>query len=285
MALITPSRATGQLFGPVGRVVKAGFITDLHHDPIKAVDPTQGTKNYMDAAEKAADIKTIFDARGDLSFRFQNGDFIDGSNSQSVALVDIADITAIYQPDFSTIGNHEMWMLTKAQVISALGIPNAYYYFERGGVRFIVLDGNYVSDSDGASNEETSISGNTSPYISYVNPTQRTWLADTISESLYPCVIFCHFPLYYSGAFGWGLTNAAAVRTILEAASDKVIGCIGGHLHDNYSRIINDILYVTTHAATTGVYPQLNYSILSVYPDAMQMKLESVGYSGTHVKA
>lgn len=283
MALITPSRATGELFGPVGRVVKGGIITDLHHDPIKATDPTQGGKVYMDAAEKAADIKTIFDARGDLSFRYQGGDFIDGSNSAPVALTDLADITAIYQPDFSCIGNHELWMLTKAQIIGVTGQPAPYYYFERGGVRFIVLDGNYTADDDGASLEVSS-GGTPDPYTSYINPTQRTWLADTLASSLYPCVIFCHYPVYYSGAFSWGLTNAAAVRTILETAGN-VIGCVCGHLHDNYSRIINGILYVTLHAATTAAYPQLNYSVLSVYPDAMQMKLESVGFCGTHVKA
>lgn len=275
------------MFGPVGVPVTFGIVNDVHHDPIKTTDTTQGGKFYQDAEEKIADITAIFSERSDLSFVFENGDFIDGSASEAVALTDLATITAAYAPTnvpvYHNIGNHEVTQLTKAQVIGVTGQPSTYYSFTYGGVTFIVLDGNFTADDDGADLENSDGTG-ASPYVSYVPPTQRAWLAATLAASPYPCVIFCHYPLYYSGAFGWGLTNAAAVRSILEA-SGKVIACIGGHLHDNYHVKLNGIVYITLHATTAAAYPAINYAIISVYPDSRSIKVIGSGTDMSYIAA
>lgn len=284
MALLSNSRATGLLHGPRGPVVKFGFVTDTHHDPLKATDTSQGGKYYQDADEKIAAIAAIFNARSDLSFVFQNGDFIDGGASSAAALTDLATITAalnVTVPVYHNIGNHEVSRLTKAQVIGATGQSAKWYSFVEGGVTFIALDGNFTADSDSA-DLEISSSGGASPYVSYVPQTQREWLADTLAASPYPCVILCHYPIYYVGAFSWGLTNAAAVRTILQN-SGKVIGCISGHLHDNYIAKVNGILYATLHATTTAAYPSASHSIISVYPDMRAIRIDGAGFQMSHV--
>lgn len=299
MALITPSRANGSLFGPVGPSVSWAWITDTHHDPIKATDPNQGGKYFQDAFEKITDISAALNARNDISFVFQNGDFIDGSADAATALVDLADINNaldVNVPKYHNLGNHEVTQLTKEQVMAVTNQPSKYYSFQAptrnedgslaGYVTFIALDGNYLSDDD---NDDLSVSsgqGGVSPYVSYIPPTQLAWLESTIAASQYPCVIFCHYPVYYSGAFSWGLTNAAAVRAVLEAASDKVIGCVSGHLHENYVKRVNGILYATTHATTAAAYPSLNYSIITAYPgNAKTLKLISYGVMGSHIEA
>lgn len=287
MAIITPSRATGELFGPVGRSVSFGFITDTHYDPIKATVSDQGGKYYQESALKVADISTAFNARSDLSFAFQNGDFIDGSNDAATALVDLATITAAYSPNvpvYHNIGNHEVSRLTKAQIIGVTKQPSTYYTFAHNSVTFIVLDGNFRADDDDAS-LEVSFGTSPSPYVSYIPPTQRQWLADTIASSPYPCVIFCHYPVYYVGAFSWGLTNGAAVRGILEAAGSKVIGCVTGHLHDNYFERVNGIVYATVHATVAAAYPALNYAIVSVYPSQRDIKVVAAGVDMTYLVA
>lgn len=287
MALLSNSRASGFLYGPVGNVVKFGFVTDTHHDPLKAAATIQGGKYYQDAEEKIADIVTAFNARSDLSFVFENGDFIDGGASEAAGLTDIATITAALDaanvPVYHCLGNHEVTQLTKAQVIAETGQSAKWYSFVEGGVTFIVLDGNFTADSDSADLEVSDGTG-ASPFVSYVPATQRAWLADTLAASPYPCVIFCHYPLYYVGAQAWGLTNAAAVRTILEA-SGKVIGCIGGHLHDNYITTVNSIIYATLHATTVAAYPSISYSIVSVFPDLRHIKIEGVGYQMSYIAA
>lgn len=289
MALISPSRATGKLFGPVGRAVSFGFITDTHHDPIKTTDPNQGGKYYQDAVNKVTDITAIFNARNDLSFAFQNGDFIDGSANASAALTDLATINdtfAVNVPKYHNIGNHEVTQITKEQVMSITGQPSKWYSFAYGGVTFIVLDGNYLADDDSADLSISSTQSGVSPYKSYIPPTQREWLADTISASPYPCVILCHYPIYYAlDGFSWGLSNAAAVRTILESFGSKVIGCVCGHRHDNFIAKLNGIVYATLHAATCSPYPALNYAIVSVYPDRRKLKIESFGVAMSYVAA
>lgn len=283
MALITPSRATGEVFGPVGGNFSFGFVTDTHHDPIKAMD---NAKYYMDAAEKTTDIISIFNGL-DLAFVYQNGDFIDGSASEAAALTDAATITGIFDgatvPRYHCLGNHEVTQLTKAQIMAVTGQADKWYSFVSNGVTFVVLDGNFTADDDNADLELTDGTGVT-PYVSYVPPTQRAWLTATLAVSPYPCIILCHYPLYYSGAFSWGLTNAAAVRTILEA-SGKVIGCVTGHLHDNFIKSVNGILYATLHASSTDPYPTLTYSIVTVYPKHRTMKITAAGYEMSYIAA
>lgn len=283
MALNSLSRATGEVFGPVGDHFSFGFVTDTHHDPIKAMD---NAKYYMDAAEKTTDIVSIFNSMN-LAFVYQNGDWIDGANSANAALTDLADITAIFNaataPKYHCIGNHEVTRLTKPQILAATGQSAKWYSFVSNKVTFIVLDGNFTADSDSADLELTAGTGVT-PYVSYIPPSQRAWLSATLAASPYPCIILCHYPIYYSGAFSWGLTNAAAVRTILEN-SGNVIACVTGHLHDNYIKNVNGILYATLHASSTDPYPTLTYSIVTVYPSQRTIKIIAAGYEMSYIKA
>jgi hypothetical protein len=286
MPLTNPSRATGKLFGPVGRSVKFKFFTDSHHDPIKA---TEGTKVYQDTEEKITALVTEVNARDDIAFVFQNGDWVDGSASQSAAEADLVTIQAklalCNKPQFSAIGNHDVYRLTKDYYMATVGQPARWYSFIRGGVLFIVLDGNYRSDANGSDLENSAVTGNPGPYVSYIPPEQREWLEAEIAASKYPVVIMCHYPVYYSGSNSWGLTNGAAVRSILEAHDDKVIGCLGGHLHDNFVRRVNGILYANMHALVTGSYPSVPAADVTVYPDAMTFKIEASGVLMSHVEA
>lgn len=280
-----PGRSSGNVFGPVGASVSWGWITDTHHDPIKATDTSQGGKYYTQSAAKVADIVTAFNARNDLAFVFQNGDFIDGSVDNATATTDLQTIVGVlngaHVPVYHNIGNHELWMLSKPQVLNITGQPGKYYSFVKSGVTFIVLDGNYTADDDGMDLDPTTVGR--SPYVSYIPPIQRAWLEATIAASTYPCVIMCHYPLYYVGAFGWGITNAAAVRQILEAYTEKIICCCGGHLHDNFIRIVNGITYISTHATVTGAYPALNYAVFTVYPQTKSVKVSGFGFDMSHV--
>lgn len=284
MAFNIPSRANGDVLGPVGNSVTFAFTTDWHHDPALAASDE---KYYQDSLDKMNALASALNARSDISFVFGNGDLIDGSADASTAQTDLADIVSAFNtinaPGYLICGNHDLVRLTKAQAHAITGQPAGYYSFAFGGVTFIALDGNYTADDDEA---DLSVSeGVASPFTSYIPPTQRTWLADTIASSPFPCVVLCHYPVYYSGFFSWGLTNGAAVRTILEAAGTKVIACISGHLHDNYIRSVNGILYVSLQALVTNAYPSLNYSIVSVYPKTRAIKVVASGVQMSQIAA
>ncbi|MCK1367601.1 metallophosphoesterase [Bradyrhizobium sp. 62] len=281
----TPCRANGDLFGPTGNSVSFGFITDTHHDPAKA---TSLGKYYQDAVNKVTASVAAFNAIPGLSFVFQNGDFIDSSADAATALVDLAAIKGVFDganaPRYHNVGNHELFTLTKAQTHGVTGQSAKWYSFAYGGVTFIVLDGNFTADDDTADLSPSTPSGSVdytrSPFISYIPPTQRAWLAATIAASAYPCVIFCHYPVYYlyPGQQSWGLTNAAAVRTIIDAAGSKVIACVCGHIHDNHIRKVGSCVYATLDAVSSYAYPAVNHSIVTVYPDLRRIKIIAAGY-------
>jgi hypothetical protein len=294
----TPCRANGDLFGPSGNSVSFGFITDTHHDPNKA---TSLGKYYQDAVNKVTDSVAAFNARNDLSFVFQNGDFIDGSADAATALTDLATIKGVFDganvAKYHNVGNHELSTLTKAQTLGVTGQPDKWYSFVATGtdgatkITVIVLDGNFTADDDTADLDPSTPSGSTdytrSPFISYIPPTQRAWLADTIASSAYPCIIICHYPVFYNypGAFSWGLTNAAAVRSIIDASGGKVIACVCGHIHDNFIRLLNGVSYVTLDAVASYAYPAVNHSIITIYPDLRKIKVIATGYEMSLIPA
>lgn len=294
----TPCRANGDLFGPTGNSVSFGFITDTHHDPIK---PTGLGKYYQDAVNKVTASVTAFNARSDLSFVFQNGDFIDGSADASTALTDLATINGVFAganvAKYHNVGNHELSTLTKAQVRNITGQSDKWYSFVATGtdgttkITVIVLDGNFTADDDTADLDPSTPSGSTdytrSPFISYIPPTQRAWLAATIAASPYPCLPICHYPMYYNypGQQSWGLTNAAAVRSIFEASGGKVFAAVSGHIHDNFIRLINGVSYITLDAVSSYAYPAVNHSIITVYPDLRKIKVIAAGYEMSLIPA
>jgi hypothetical protein len=283
MAIANPSRTRGNVFGPTGPSTTFGWLTDSHYDSVKATDTN---KYYGATAAKVAAIAGELNATPNVDFVIQNGDWIDGCASKAQAISDLAYVTAAFNqcnmPRYHNVGNHDVVRLTKEEIHSITGQPGRYYYFDQGGVRFIVLDGNYSADDDAADLGNTG--GAASPFVSYIPPTQRQWLQDTLAASPYPCLIICHYPIYYVGTFDWAINNSATVMGILEA-SGKVAGCLCGHLHDNFVRKVNGILYANIHATVTGPYPgPLTYAVVTVYPETKAIKIRAHGYEQSHIE-
>lgn len=198
-------------------------------------------------------------------FAIMAGDFIDHTgNNATMALADLATMDAAYAvfsgDRYYVFGNHENDQLTKAQFIANTAMPAAHYSFDKNGVHFVVLDGNYRSDSDA----DPYAPGNYAWNVNYVPPNQRTWLTADLAGTALPVVVFCHYRLDTTGDYA--LNNASAVRSILEA-SGKVIAVFTGHNHINVLTKINSIPYCCMMAATEGAFPQNAYALVSVLED------------------
>lgn len=125
---------------------------------------------------------------------------------------------------YSCIGNHDPWwdvsdksdsMYGKAYVVKKLGIPAAYYSFDRGNWHFIILDGNHEGISLGAE--------------------QMDWLKDDL-ESLAPntpTLIMSHFPItsVTDALVGGQHKDHRELKTLFYAHRDKVKVCLSGHQH------------------------------------------------------
>ena len=77
---------------------------------------------------------------------------------------------------------------------------------------------------------------------SNVSSAQLKWLEGELAAAKGPCVVFCHEILHPDGAKGHVVTNAAAVRAILEM-SGKVKTVLMGHQHSGLCEELNGTDY------------------------------------------
>ncbi len=221
-------------------LVRFGLVTDCHYsrnqnpmdDECSPLD-----RHYMESVKKLERFVARMNEMK-VDFVAELGDFKDNTydKDSGTKLKSLQAIEAVYAnfngPRYHVLGNHDEDVLTKAEFLSEApntGVESskAYYAVVVNGVTFIALDGCYSSDSDSADYA----AGNFSWSVSYVPPTEREWLADTLSSASGPVVVTCHQRLdSLAPSGGYGLTNAGAVREIL-AASKKVSAVFTGHHH------------------------------------------------------
>jgi len=115
------------------------------------------------------------------------------------------------------------------------------------------------------------------------------WLADDLSKTDKPTIIFSHFPLDgqsldrlpdNSPGRCFGYLNNEAIRTILER-SGKVLLCLSGHNHEDRSTSMNDIHYITIQSLTEAVRgrpkkPHGRYAELEINADSITLTLKSL---------
>lgn len=250
----TPTRAPDQGVGGV----RFGFFTDVH----SADKDPSSNRYYRDAAEKMTTAIATFNAQS-LDFVMMNGDLVDGSGNTSATITELNTINDVYEtvnaPRYYNSGNHDYEQLDLSEYVAGTGMASAgYYYFDKKGIRFIVLDANYSLDDD-ASHYDTS---NFDYQDTYVPPTQRTWLTNALASAPGRCVIFCHQLLMIQTTANY-VKNADAVRTIIEA-SGKVLAVFMGHAHINDYWVLNGIPYYVMQAMCEGADPLNAYAVVTI---------------------
>ena len=132
-------------------VVRFGIVTDIHyadHDPDKAPLGVVGRRFYRESLRKFEEAVGVFNARG-LDFAIELGDFKDDSGGREPTLAHLERIESSFArfkgPRYHVAGNHDFDCITAEEFFSR--IPNngvasktGYYSFEKGGVKFIVLN-------------------------------------------------------------------------------------------------------------------------------------------------
>lgn len=142
------------------------------------------------------------------------------------------------------IGNHDLKSFTKAEVVAQWGpsLPAPYYWWDRDGVRFVVLDGN--CHEDGSDFERGEFNWDDA----WSSGEQVAWLEQVLAEAEErPAIVFCHENLddreTDEGRDIHTVGNAPAVREVLER-SGNVKAVIQAHFHAGYRTVINGIPYV-----------------------------------------
>lgn len=253
-SLFSPLTGRDTIDGSKARRIKAAMValvgvaalnltfgtgTDFHYSSTKA----NHDGLYLDGGLDKADALAAKWNAANVEFAMFGGDLVegDGAASGSQQAADLADIVSSFAatngPVHYCLGNHDFDTLTRAQVLSACGLESGHYSFDHKGVHFTVLDGNYFTTSD-----DSGYSAGSDPINTYINDSQRAWLAADLAATSLPTVVFVHQRADGSG-YAY-LINASDVRDIFEAAGN-VMAVFQGHHHRNDLAYVNGIPYVT----------------------------------------
>lgn len=229
--------------------VKFGIFSDLHVDLMH--DCEERLRVFLDVCRKE-NVDFIIQL-GDFCYPDEDRACICKPEKRPVNIqnamdfptyADKAAIRGMYhnfeKPHYHVIGNHDLDMCSKKQMMEYFGgMTSTYYSFDCGGIHFIVLDANYCY-----------VNGEYIPYdngiyfdwsydkpkpLPYLPDFELEWLKKELADTEFPSVIFSHQMLRQGD-----LKNYQEFHDIINAAPKGVIMCANGHLHkDNVTKLEN----------------------------------------------
>ena len=218
--------------------VKFSAFADLHHDMEWCGDGEERLDFILDRAK-----------RENVDFIIHLGDM----THEATAMKETLDKYNNFEiPTYHVLGNHEMDRCTLEDVVKAYNMPHEYYYFDKNGFRFIVLNANYMR-----------IDGEDVPYSmgnyfqhgkdrEWVSQEQIEWMEEVVMSSPYPMVIFSHGSLMREDVTQSALKNREEVQNIIRKAhanGKRIFMCINGHHHMDYMRIYEHVCYFDINSA------------------------------------
>lgn len=249
----TPSNAT----------VKFSLFSDLHHCPDSFY--SEGPRRLKTIQERAV--------REKCSFIIHCGDLCHNPKKER-EFVESYQNFAI--PSYHACGNHDFDGCSFEETLAAYGLDKGYYYFDRDGFRFVVLDGNYFRADDGTFTHYSN--GNYFQYkgsaISILPPEQLAWFAETLSTSPFPCATFIHQSFERERG---GIANWREIREIIDGVNRKTPGrvrlCCNGHHHRDFIRVLNDVVYFDVNS-TTHEWLNVRHDL---FPEELSKKYANMG--------
>ena len=251
-------------------VVRFGMVTDLH-DALIDPDPKPigvvGRRFYRESIDKLREAVRVFNSR-DLDFAIELGDFKDNTQGTVGTLVCLEAIEAEFArfrgPRYHVAGNHDFDCLTPDEFFSR--VPNdgktsdvGYYSFERGGVKFIVLNACYDSEMRPYSRNNPWNDANIPVH-------ELAWLDQELATAEGNVFVFCHQRLDESAERQHLVRNADVVRGMFER-SGKVKGVFTGHQHKGGANVVKGIPYYSLRALVCDSGEGNNsFAKVAVYP-------------------
>ncbi|MEI6085112.1 MAG: metallophosphoesterase [Verrucomicrobiota bacterium] len=239
-------------------VLQFGLITDVHY----ADREHAGSRYYRESLGKMREAVGKFRA-AQPAFVVQVGDLIDEAptvaGEAGHAQIINAEFGKFAGDRYHVLGNHDVWTLTKAQYLEAVGQKEAHYSFDKAGFHFVVLDACYRRDGVAYGGKNNKWDDTDVPAA------QREWLAEDLHHAGKPTIVFIHQRTDIAGAHS--ISSDAAVRQIFEQ-SGQVLAVFQGHHHVNDHKEIAGIHYVTLMATVDGTGEVNNaYALIDVFKD------------------
>ena len=255
--------------------LRFGLVSDSHY---AERDPRR-TRFYKGALEKMEEFVSVANDKN-VDFIMHLGDLKDEGPEQDPKetlqfLKTIEQSMEQFQgPRYHCIGNHDVDSITKGTFLTYITNTNiskahSYYSFDHSGWHFVVLDANYDANgrdhyfAEGANWQDTRI-----PDF------ELDWLKKDLENTQLPTIVFCHHPLFefFRNGYKYHVNNYKEVQACLEA-SQKVVACIQGHVHEERYTEINGIHYITQLGMVD--YEGLannSFSMVTLRPEGIEIK-------------
>ena len=246
--------------------IKFSVFADLHYRP--GVFFTEGEKRLENIIARA-------EAAG-AEFIVHLGDLCHAPH-ENAAL--IAQYENAPMPAYHCLGNHEFEDSTFQQVLDAYGLERGYYFFDRSGFRFVVLDLNYAR-VDGVAVRYSlgnSVKLPEGAHKVTLEERQREWLIETVMSSSYPCVLLSHFSLERANSRICAVERASIRAMLAKLNRDKrrVFMAINGHHHMDNLLVDNDVAFLDLHSASFHWITASH----SLFPDELYREYSLVGHT------
>jgi manganese-dependent ADP-ribose/CDP-alcohol diphosphatase len=269
-------------------LLKIGLISDLQYCNC---DPWR-TRYYRESLWKlAAAVDTFNACKAD--FVITLGDLTDQYTESLDSVLKRYEKLAV--PDYKVLGNHEFAMFpdsVKTTIVGKLGMPGNYYDFFYKNWHFLVLDATELSTYTGVlhpelAEEADSLWQRVQGYVNGyswnggISRNQLEWIRQKLSESLErsePVILFSHQPVFpYNN-----LDNLWNDTTVVDLITrfPNVVAFIDGHNHFG-SYAFNRGIQFLTHRAMVETRMLNSYSMLSVYPDRIEIDGRDLNRDGT----
>jgi hypothetical protein len=243
--------------------VKFTVFSDLHHHP-------QWYKS--DAPERLSAIQKRA-KESNSEFLLHLGDF---SHKPSAYPELIRQYREFCVPGYFVLGNHEFDIDSFETVLETMGMESGYYFFDRSGFRFIVLDENYFRDFPGIYFHYSERNYFDHPsFRDWMPPEEIDWLRETVKNSPYPCILASHAMLDFTDGKR-GVKCKEEIREIIrnsKGTPGEVILCLNGHYHRSGLDIIDGVPRLDVNSATFNWIPTPHY----LFPEEWYKEYECVG--------
>lgn len=202
-----------------------GIVADVHHGMMPDTH-SRLEKFIAEAINK------------DVDFIIQLGDFCHKEEKSKSFL---ETWRTFKKTKYHVLGNHDMDLTSKANIMDFWEMPKSYYSFDIKGIRFLVLDANFLYQ------EGEFIDYNTGNFYvdnglrTYINNEQIEWFTAELEASDLPTIIVSHQSLWHYQA---GVKNRLAVQKQMEKHQQKIICCLNGHNHIDFHHRQNGINYL-----------------------------------------
>ncbi len=221
--------------------IKFCVFTDLHCHP----------GIFFTDAEKRLDAIIARALSSGAEFIVQLGDLCHAPHER-------ADIIERFEsaplPTYHVLGNHEFEDSTFGQALEAYGLERGYYFFDRGGFRFIVLDLNYARVDGEAVHYSlgNSVKMPAGTALAAFEERQREWFTEAVTGSPYPCVLLSHFSLERPNNRMSAAEHDEVFALLGELNRDKrrILMAINGHHHMDGLVVENDIAFLDLNSAS-----------------------------------